>query len=183
MQAKTWIPGTEPELDELWERLREIRYQDRSHRLWENYSADSFRSSIALTIVFNDQEEPEVCSSISSRSCWPKGAYRIYNRTWKCSNKQQFLRTVTPAMGIAGLDQVRWLKENKNCQLYFISRETDNWQQWMIENFAISHGLDFKMDNYLYLTCPNECDANCWQRIIYNGNEDLLSQWKRKLNQ
>lgn len=180
MQVHTWEPGTSPELDRLFETLRIERYNDRSHRLWKNYGLDSFDDAAALTIAFNDNGDPEVCSSINSRPCWPKNAYRIYNRTWKVTEKKQFLRTVTPAMGLAGTSQIKWLLENRNCQLYFISRETDNWQEWMIENFAKSHNLHFKMDNYRYLTCSNECDNTCWQHIIYQGDERLLKKWKRQ---
>lgn len=179
MKSITWEPGTDRYLDQLFDHLREEQYQDRSHRLWKNYSKDSFESAVALTIVFNDSV-PEVCASISNRECWPSNAYRIYNRTWKCSNKKSFLRSVTPAMGAAGVDQVQWLKENTDAELYFISRETDNWQDWMIEHFAKDFSLEFKKDNYMYLTCPNECDDSCWQRIIYNGNEELLETWKRR---
>jgi hypothetical protein len=63
--------------------------------------------------------------------------------------------------------------------LYFISRQTNNWDNWMIAHFK-EYGINFKTDNYLYLTCPDECDDNCWQRIIYSGNETLLEQWKRR---
>jgi hypothetical protein len=180
MEAITWEPGTRPDLDQLFDQLRVERYNDRSHRLWKNYGEDSFQDAVALTISFNDNNEPEVCSSISSRSCWPDTVYRIYHRTWKTAEKKQFLRTVTPAMGIAGTSQVRWLLDNRNCQLYFISRETENWQEWMIENFYKNHSLKFKMDNYRYLTCPNECDDTCWQHIIYQGDSRLLTKWKRK---
>jgi hypothetical protein len=56
---------------------------------------------------------------------------------------------------------------------------SDNWEQWCINNFLDRFNLEFKTDNYKYLTCPNECDDTCWQKIIYNGNESILSQWKK----
>jgi hypothetical protein len=84
-------------------------------------------------------------------------------------------------MALSGKSQIEWLETCSDCQLYFISRETDNWQKWMIENFSNTHGLNFEMDDHLYLTCPNECDNSCWQNIIYNGNRELLQTWQRKV--
>ena len=46
-------------------------------------------------------------------------------------------------------------------------------------NFRNRFELMFKTDNYKYLTCPNEYDSTCWQKIIYYGDESLLTQWKR----
>jgi hypothetical protein len=179
METYTWVPGSNYELDSLFEELREQRYNDHSHRYWKNYGKDSFQYAIALTIYFDDDGIPEVCSSISERDCWPTGAYRIHNRVWKCNNKKQFLRKVSPSMGHSANSQIEWLKNNTDYRLYFISRQTDNWNDWMIEHFK-EYGIHFKTDNYMYLTCPNECDNTCWQRIIYNGDENLLDLWKRR---
>lgn len=183
MRAVTWSPGSDDELDKLFDYLREEQHKDKSHRLWQNYSKLYWDDAgiVANTISFNDEDEPEVCSTISSRTCWPKDVYRIYNRTWKCSNKKSFLKTVTPAMGLAGKSQIHWLKHNTNCKLHFISRQTDNWQQWMIDSFRKSHQITLKMDNYFYLTCPNCEDPSCWQRIIYNGSKKILDKWQRKV--
>jgi len=181
MRTITWKPGTDPEHDKLFDDLREQHYNDHSHRLWQNYSKEEFNfiCPVALTIHFDDNEIPEVCSSISERSCWPNGAYRIHNRVWKCNNRKQFLRKVSPSMGLSAKSQILWLKKNTDAKLYFISRQTNNWDNWMIAHFK-EYGINFKTDNYLYLTCPDECDDNCWQRIIYSGNETLLEQWKRR---
>lgn len=180
MKTITWAPGTNSELDNEFDRLRQLQYNNKDHRLWKNYSKDSFDSAIALTICWNDGGEPEMCSSIASRECWPQGAYRILNRLWKHSNKIVFPRVMSPSFGRTAQSQVDWLKENTDYQLYFISRQTDNWEHWCIKNFQKQFNLAFETDNYKYLTCPNECDDTCWQKIIYNGNEQLLTQWKRK---
>jgi hypothetical protein len=179
MKTTTWAPGTDVALDQLFDDLREQQYQDCSHRLWKNYSKENFNSAVALTICFNDLDEPEMCSSISSRECWPSGAYRILNRLWKHSNKIAYPRVMSNSFGSSAQSQIDWLKSNVDCQLYFISRQTDNWEQWCINNFFDRFNLEFKTDNYKYLTCPNECDDTCWQKIIYNGNKSILSQWKK----
>jgi hypothetical protein len=173
------MPGTDVELDQLFDDLREQQYQDHSHRLWKNYSKENFNNAVALTICFNDLGVPEMCSSISSKDCWPTGAYRILNRLWKHSNKIAYPRVMSPSFGSSAQSQIDWLKDNTAYQLYFISRQTDNWEQWCIANFLDRFRLSFKTDNYKYLTCPNECDDTCWQKIIYNGNEAILSQWKK----
>ena len=180
MRTITWAPGTDLKMDQLFDQLREQQYNDRSHRLWKNYSKDSFDFAVALTIYFNDNNEPEMCSSIASRDCWPVNAYRILNRLWKHSNKIKFPRVMSPSFAESAKSQIEWLAHNTNCELYFISRQTDNWEEWVIKNFQEVYRVSFKTDNYKYLTCPNECDDTCWQKIIYNGNEQLLAQWKQK---
>ena len=179
MRTITWEPGTEPAYDRIFDELREQHYNDHSHRLWKNYAKEAFKEVAALSIYYGDSGQAEVCSSTTHRTCWPVGAYRIHNRVWKCNNKKQFLRKVSPSMGYTAKTQIDWLKEHNSPKLFFISRQTNNWDEWMIEHFK-EYGIHFKTDNYMYLTCPNECDDTCWQRIIYAGDESLLEQWKRK---
>jgi len=180
MKTITWTPGTNKELDVFFEECRLEQYNDKSHRLWKNYGLDSFKYAVALTICFDDSGNIEMCSSIASRNCWPEGAYRILNRLWKHSNKIKFPRVMSPSFAESAKSQIAWLAQHTNCELYFISRQTDNWEEWVIKNFQEVYGVGFKTDNYKYLTCPNECDDTCWQKIIYNGNEQLLTQWKQK---
>lgn len=179
MNVVTWAPGTNPEYDELFEKLRAEHYADTSHRLWKNYAKEAFADVAALTIYFDNEGVPEVCSSTTQRDCWPASAYRIHNRVWKANNKKTFLRKVSPSMGYSAKSQIDWLSANTDCRLYFISRQTDNWNEWMINHFK-EYNIHFKTDNYIYLTCPNECDDTCWQRIIYSGDTSLLEQWKRR---
>lgn len=179
METITWIPGTNKELDNLFDNLREQHYNDKSHRLWKNYSREAFTNVAALTIFFNENGNPEVCSSITNKNCWPINAYRIHNRVWKPSNKKTFLTSISDSMGYSAISQKLWLESNTDCRLYFISRQTDNWEEWMIKHFR-KFDLFFETDNYKYLTCPNECDISCWQKIIFNGDKEILKQWKRK---
>jgi hypothetical protein len=182
MRVETWEKGSVPELDLLFDQLREQQYQDRSHRLWQNYSKTSFEHAgiIACTIYFDDDNLPELCSSIASRTCWPTDAFRILNRAWKPNNKKLFLRKISDCMGKSAISQINWLAKNTDCKLYFVSRQTDHWDHWVISNFKSQFKLEFETDAYKYLTCPNESDNTCWQTIIYNGNLELLEQWKRK---
>lgn len=180
MLAVTWTKGHDKELDILFDQLRERQHQDHNHRLWKNYSPRMLDDCVACTIVFDDDNNPLVCASISSRSCWPDGAYRIFNRMWKPTQRKEFLRKVTQGAGLVGTSQIEWLKQNTNYKLYFISRETSNWQEWMIESFRDDHNLIFNTDTYKYLTCFCETQDACWQHIIYNGDQDILTQWKRR---
>ena len=182
MRVETWVPGTKPLLDLLFDELREIHYRDRTHRLWQNYSRETFKEVTILSIYFNNDNIPEVCSSATNRACWPETAYRIHNRVWKCNNKKTFLRKVSDSMGLIAQSQSDWLKTNTDCEIFFISRQTTNWENWMIEHFNKDFGFDFSTDKYLYLTCPNECDDTCWQKIIYSGNPEILKAWKRRLS-
>jgi len=185
METHTWAPGSNIELDKIFNQAREDNYQnllDIDHRLTENYSKKSFAWAgiVANTIVFNDEGIPEICASIASRDCWPNDAYRILNRTWKATNKQSLMKEISQAMGLATISQIEWLEKNTDCELYFISRQTDNWMTWVSRNYKRQFNLDFKVGKNKYLTCPNECDDSCWQKIIYQGNEQILDQWKRR---
>ena len=87
---------------------------------------------------------------------------------------------ISEAMGMTTISQVSWIKENADCELYFISRQTDNWTTWVQRNFQRQFNLNFKIGSYKYLTCPNECDDTCWQPILYSGNDQLLENWKHR---
>lgn len=181
MKTVTWEPGTDAELDKLFDDLREQQYQDRTHRLWKNYGGEYWRDAgiIANTICFDDNDIPEMCSTISSRECWPQGVYRLLNRLWRHSNKVKYPRTMSKSFAESAINQIDWLKQNTNYKLVFMSRQTQNWQKFALENFY-NYGLDLKTDNYKYLTCPNECDDTCWQSIVYNGDESFLTHWNRR---
>lgn len=181
MKTYTWVPGTEPELDKIFEDARALQYSNTSHRLWKNYSPEAFNEVTALTITFNDDFVPEVCSSILTRNCWPENAYRILNRTWRHSNRIAKPReAISPEFADCTRHQIEWLKENINPDLIFVSRETDNWMKWVVRNYKKDYGIEFSIGSGKYLTCPNECDDSCWQHIIYQGNSELLMQWKNR---
>jgi hypothetical protein len=139
----------------------------------------AFNYAVALTIYFDNNNAPELCSSISSRACWPTGAYRILNRMWKCNNKKQFLRRISDCVGRSAESQIKWLNAHMEPELYFCSRQTNYWDKWTINSFREQFNIIFNTDSFKYLTCPNECDDSCWQTIIYSGNEKLLEEWKR----
>lgn len=182
MHAITWRRHENPEMDNLFDDLREIQYNNREHHLWKNYSRDELHQwsgSIAYTICFNDSGEPEMCSTISSRPCWPSGAYRILNRLWKHSNKIDYPIIMSPSFAYSAQSQIDWLKSNVDMKLYFISRQKNNWERWCIRMFGSKYNITFKTDNFKYLTCPNEGDGSCWQKIIYNGDEKVLEEWKK----
>lgn len=180
MQSITWAPGSNSELDELFDNLRHLQFNNKSHRLWKNYDTDIYNMSVALTIHWDDDGRPELCSTIAKRDCWPENTYRILNRMWKVSEKKKrYLRRVSNCVGLSAKSQIEWLANNCNYDLVFCSRQTLNWEEWTIKNFKEYFSLEFKTDNYKYLTCENECDYTCWQKIIYHGNEGVLNQWKR----
>ena len=87
---------------------------------------------------------------------------------------------MSPSFAESAKSQISWLKENTDSRLHFISRQTDNWESWVMRNFQEVYNISFRTDNYKYLTCPNECDDTCWQKIIYNGDPEILTQWKRR---
>jgi hypothetical protein len=179
VRTETWRLGTNTELDQLFNTLREVQYNDCSHALWKNYSAEAFVECEAVSITFVDKE-PFFCGGILKRDCWPNNTYRILNRLWKPAPRLKILKRISPGLGSMVHDQLAWLQNNTDYELAFISRETDTWQEFTIDNFRTHFNIDFEMDSYKYLTCSNECDDSCWQKIIYRGNTELLKDWKRK---
>jgi hypothetical protein len=180
MNTITWKPGTRLDLDHLFDELRQKHYEDQSHRLWKNYHRDAFKNVLALTICFDDEGTPEMCSSILERDCWPKGAFRVLNRLWKCNNKILYPRVMSPSWGLSAQSQFKWMQENVQYKLCFISRQSVKWKKFTQEEFARQFNIHWKTDNYQYLTCPNEQDESCWQSILYLGNDDLLTNWRRR---
>jgi len=180
MNTITWKPGTEPKLDLLFDELRERQHQDQTHRLWKNYNRDAFKEVSALTICFDDAGNPEMCSSILVRNCWPAGAVRVLNRLWKSNNKIAYPRTMSPSWGLSAQSQFTWLENNLPHELCFISRQSNNWQDFTRQEFSRQFHINWDTDNFRYLTCSNESDESCWQYILHIGNKSLLEKWKRK---
>jgi len=180
MHCETWVQGTNPELDLLFHTLRMKQFNDKSHPLWVNYDEFPFKEAIALSIAFDDANNPEFCSSILSRSCWPSQAYRILNRLWKITPTTGPLRELQPLGGIMLHSQIAWLKSNTDCKLIFISREGMTWQKFVIDQYQTKFNLEFKYDKHKYKTCETPNDDSCWQPIIYQGDSTLLDEWERK---
>lgn len=180
MLAQTWTSGTNIELDFLFEKLRLNHQATFRHHLSSNYSKNHFTDCAALSIVF-DNDIPILCSSILSRQCWPNKVYRILNRLWKVNDfKMSPITTTHPTVGPLISSQLDWLKSNTNFEMVFISRETPNWQKWSVSQLSTNYGFNFEYDDYRYLTCLNPKSDSCWQRIIYQGNEELLKHWQRR---
>jgi hypothetical protein len=177
--AKTWVPGTNQELDSLFEILRQDIYNKQEYTLWANYNFDHFKQCTALTISF-DGNVPLFCSSILERNSWPKGVYRILNRYWRVGNDVTILKTFSTGSGAMIQSQLDWCKSQNNFHLAFISRQYNHWQKFMIREFSKKFNIEFQSDNYNYRTCETPNDISCWQKIIYQGDSSILESWDHK---
>lgn len=183
MNTVTWRPGTNSEMDHLFDALRTQQYQTQTHKLRQNYSPEDFLywGAVALTICFDDAGMPEMCSCIASRPCWPDQVYRITSRMWKHANRRAFARPISPSFSASIQSQINWLDENTQHRMYFISRQTKpHWQDYGIASFKQTLNIDFSKSNKRYLTCPDANDESCWQEIIYVGDQTVLSEWSSK---
>lgn len=178
MHTKIWRPGTDTELDQLFNSLREQMFNS-DHKLAENYNPEHFETCTALTITF-DNDEPIFCSSILNRSCWPSRAYRIVNRLWKIKPVDYSLNGYSPGTDSMIHSQINWLKENTDCELIFCSREGIAWKNWAKKHMKEQIDVEVTISEHKYLTCPNPTDERCWQYIVYTGNESLLENWQKK---
>lgn len=182
MYTRFWIPGTNSELDDLFEILRQKHYNDESHRLHNNYSRESFDEVSVLSISY-ENDEPIMVSSILHRDCFPDRAYRICNRTWKVKEHRLEQASTTgpsPIFAEMVLSHVDYVKQNLDYSLLFISRQTNNWQRFGVRSFK-KYNVDFSYDNYKYLTCNDKDCESCWQYIMYIGDDSVLENWERKI--
>lgn len=177
--VETWVPGSNQMFDELFEKLREDFYKADNHILCKNYVKEHFEKCSALSIAFKN-DNPIFCSSILNRSVWPSSVYRIGNRFWRVGDEHHILQRISPGVGEMLKSQIDWLKDNSNYKLVFVSRQYDNWQEFMVQDFKKNFQIDFEYDNYKYCTCETPNDTSCWQKIIYYGDSSVLESWSRK---
>ena len=182
MYTKIWIPGTDTELDRLFEELRQHQHSDTAHPLHKNYAGEAFKECSALSITF-ENDKPIVLGSILTRQCWPKNAYRILNRFWKVHEHRLPHLDRHHGMDIFSNTveaHVVYAAKELNAELVFMSRQHENWQAFSTKILKQKVGIEFKYNSYKYLTSDNPQDDSCWQRIVYHGKEELLNQWSYK---
>ena len=183
IHTEIWRPGANVELDSLFENLRKSQYEDVTHLLHSNYSESVFNESQALSITF-DNDTPVCCSSILHKPFWPDNVYRILNRFWKVPRERfGLLNRKSKMLRISNMikSQLEYSTNVLNSELIFISRHEENWQQFLIDSIQANVEYTWHKDQtQYYQTCLTPEDDSCWQRIIYYGNANLLSQWNRK---
>lgn len=180
MYAISWVPGTNLIYDKLFDDLRQKRFLNSKHRLNKNYGQNHFKNVNLLTISFDNNNKPKFCSSVVKKDCWPNNVYRILNRLWKIDLHNGPLPNLSKEGQIMVYSQIQWLKVNTDCKLHFISREGDYWQKFVVNEYKNRYRLDFNFDDYKYQTCVTPNDDSCWQKIIYQGDSDLLQYWNKK---
>lgn len=181
MHAITWQPGTDTLLDPLFDFHREMHFRKQDHPLWKNYNRSHFfEECVAISLAFNEHNIPVLGSSILKRDCWPNNVYRILNRLWAMNPHPSPIKDLHPSGGPILRSQIDWLKKNYEYDLVFISRESSYWQEWTVNQYKRLYDLEFEYDTKLYQVCDNPVDDSCWQRIIYQGNKERLTQWSQK---
>lgn len=180
MTTEIWAPNTRPELDDLFDQLRQLQFENQENHLWYNYSQSNFLDCEALCITFDHEQNPKFCSCIQSRTCWPTNTYRILSRMWKAGTRASSLYDGPGEEFVEHIvEQTKWIQSTRHTDLVFMSRKNKNWQALVLKSLRPS-GLDYKIDGYKYLTCNNIDDEDCWQYIMYLGDESKLAQWSRK---
>lgn len=179
ISVDTWVKGENLRLDDLFEKLREQQTQN-GDKLSSNYSSENFKNCLAYSICF-DNDIPVMCATIARKSCWPEKTYRILNRLWKPNDQRiRFPRQMSKSFGEVAISQINWIKNNLDYDCIFISRETSNWQNFVISEFDRQFNIKWKANSHKYLTCDNENCESCWQNIIYMGDDETLNSWKHK---
>lgn len=176
-KAITWT--VDPVLDAIYEDLRKKHYVKIGHRLYKNYSKDHLAEVSAKTIYWGHSGEPEIVCSILARPCWPDNTYRILNRLWKPEMLTGPIFDISEGFAKILEDQTSWC-ELRGAKGIFMSREGDGrWQRWANAKLTKMTGIQFYMPGDKFLTCNNEDDDSCWQRILFNGDVATLDDWKK----
>jgi hypothetical protein len=174
----TWTH--DPILDSIYENLRSKHYANTSHRLYNNYGPEHVAELSAKSIYWGLDGQPKIVCSILARSCWPADTYRILNRLWKPEINSDDAFSIDKGFALLIQDQINWCKEN-DAQAVFMSRQTPGrWQEWAAGILNKMTGISFHLPNERFLTCSNEDDESCWQRIIFTGDVELLNNWKNR---
>lgn len=180
MYVENWQPGTNRRLDQEFDVLRRMHYNDKQQPLWANYNEDAFKECAALSIMYNKNGYPHFCSSILNKVCWPTHAYRILNRMWKVVSHNSILVKLSEEGEVLLKGQIKWLQDNTDYRLHFVSREYDSWRRFSQREWHQRYGLEFKTTEHKYLTCDNTGDNSCWQYILYQGDDSVLENWRKR---
>jgi len=178
-QITTWTCDTD--LDSVYEDLRSRHYTNASHRLYKNYGPEHVAELSAKSIYWGADGSPKIVCSILGRNCWPARTYRILNRLWKPKLNSGNAFSIDKGFALLIKDQYQWCLDH-GADAVFMSRQTESrWQQWATKFFTEMTGLEFHIPQEKFLTCSNELDESCWQRIIFLGNSAVLNNWKHRL--
>lgn len=172
----TWSKNKK--LDTLYNNLREYHFA-KDHRLKYNYDHNHLNEVSAKSIYWNTKGEPEILCSILARPCWPKNVYRILNRLWKVNLNSNSPFSIQEGFGKLVLNQLEWCKNN-NAEAVFMSRQTNHWQSWASKHIQEQTNIKFLSPREKFLTCTNDNDLTCWQKILFYGNENILNNWRKK---
>lgn len=177
-EAVTWTDN--PELDQLYEQLRDQHHKRVNLRLHENYSPEHVKEVSAKTIYFGPTGEPEIVCSILQRPCWPTNTYRILNRLWKPNIFTYPVFGISEGFVKIIQSQVAWCS-GRGAKAFFMSREGDNnWQRWTGDKLSKLTGINFLQPEKKFLTCGNDQDESCWQHILFYGETAVFSDWKNR---
>jgi hypothetical protein len=177
-QVTTWT--TDSVLDQIYDDLRKKHYIKSGHRLFKNYSEYHIREVSAKSIYWGHSGRPEIVASILQRPCWPDETYRILNRLWKPDMHTNPVFEINEGFTKLIEDQINWCKL-RGAKGMFMSREGDsNWQKWVVSKLSNQTDIEFYIPDEKFLTCKNEKEESCWQKILYHGDIDQMSTWKNK---
>lgn len=177
-KVTTWT--VDPALDAVYEDLRSKHYANTSHRLHSNYGPEHVAELSAKSIYWGIDGQPKIVCSVLSRPCWPDNTFRILNRLWKPKLNSGDAFSIDNGFALLVQDQLAWCTSH-GARAVFMSRQTPGrWQEWASSALSNMTGISFHLPDQKFLTCSNEHDESCWQRIIFVGDTSLLNNWKNR---
>jgi len=148
-------------------------------RLAKNYSPSNFVLSEQAMLSFyqkNESMNPSLFSSIFRRDWWPKGCYRILNRVFQYPRNQRIKKDLGDHVYQMIVEQAKWCQQQPDFRMAFISRQNMNKLfDVMTNTLNQKHNLNFKNGPNIWV-CKGSCD-DCYQSIIYLGDDSVFQEW------
>lgn len=167
-------------IDNFWTELKKIgednKIYDKRNIGWFDILPDTFMRYPEWFFLFDDNK-PVAFSTIQE---YYKGCYRICTRTYIYRDYRRFTHpkndmVFSPSQHLA-LAQLDYLK---NWDSVFVSMQGLN-RRKTIERFKFKieyrSGLKWTLPKDMFQTCLPACDPDCYQNIVYNGEEPNLNK-------
>lgn len=174
---------TNVELLSIFDTSRQKLISMYSGKIIENYKIENFnyQEQLAFSIGYKDNS-PYLFSTIFRRNRWPKGCYRILNRTWKLNRQNHISKEIDPLFKEMVESQMHWLNKNLNPTTVFISREHNSRNTLInVRDYLNTGEFTFTLLEDLIRVSEGDPKVAC-QDILFAGDSEVFKEWPTSLD-
>lgn len=174
---------TDTELLSVFDTSRKKLISMYSGKIIENYKIENFnyQEQLAFSIGYKDNT-PYLFSTIFRRNRWPKGCYRILNRTWKLNRQNHISKEIDPLFKDMVESQMHWLNKNLNPTTVFISREHNSRNTLInVRDYLNTGEFKFTLLEGLIRVSNGDPSVAC-QDILFAGDSEVFKEWPTSLD-